>query len=600
MKRLSTRLLLLVVVVFAMTTIGVLNLSASVTDNGIEYYILDGRATITNYSGSEHVLDIPSSINGAPVVEIGNFAFEDCKSLTSVTIPEGVISISNYAFSGCENLENISVPNSVLKISETAFDFTAYSSNEKNWEDDVLYIGSALICARSTVNGTYEIKNGTTVIADSAFNRCKELKSVIIPNGIKSIGANVFNGCELLKDIIIPKSVVSVDCSAFYNTAYYDTPKNWEDDVLYIDSVLIKAKSTLNGSYEIKNGTTLVSRMAFYGCKELESIKMPDSVIDFGDYAFYGCSNLSNIKISETATNISSSMFSGCKSLTNVTVPHSVISIGNEAFRECENLKSICLSNELTRIGRYAFDNCESLTNIVLPEKCNVIGIGAFYKCSSLTGFVIPKGVKCIGEGTFYSCLGLESVSIPDSVIVVGENAFYRCVNLKDVYYGGDAEEWNKIQIENSNECLTDADIHFVIESTSVSEDTLTPPTEPSTGGEDNTTDPTEPSTGGEDNPTDSTEPSTGGEDNPTDSTDPTNPVVLGLLGDANEDGKVNIKDATLIQKSIANLTTLTETGEVLADADLNTKINIKDATAIQKHIAGIETGYPIGKSKTK
>ncbi len=93
------------------------------------------------------------------------------------------------------------------------------------------------------------------------------------------------------------------------------------------------------------------------------------------------------------------------------------------------------------------------------------------------------------------------------------------------------------------------------------------------------------------------TEPSTGGEDKPT---DPTNPVVLGLLGDANEDGKVNIKDATLIQKSIANLTTLTETGETLADADLNTKINIKDATAIQKHIAGIETGYPIGKSKTK
>ena len=72
------------------------------------------------------------------------------------------------------------------------------------------------------------------------------------------------------------------------------------------------------------------------------------------------------------------------------------------------------------------------------------------------------------------------------------------------------------------------------------------------------------------------------------------------MLGDANEDGKVNIKDATLIQKSIANLTTLTETGEALADADLNTKINIKDATAIQKHIAGIETGYPIGKSKTK
>ncbi len=108
-----------------------------------------------------------------------------------------------------------------------------------------------------------------------------------------------------------------------------------------------------------------------------------------------------------------------------------------------------------------------------------------------------------------------------------------------------------------------------------------------------NPSDPTEPSTGGEDNTTNPTEPSTGGVDIPT---DPTNPNILGLLGDVNEDGKVNIKDATLIQKAIANLTELTGIGEALADADLNTRINIKDATAIQKHIAGIETGYPIDK----
>ncbi len=110
--------------------------------------------------------------------------------------------------------------------------------------------------------------------------------------------------------------------------------------------------------------------------------------------------------------------------------------------------------------------------------------------------------------------------------------------------------------------------------------------TEPSTGGEDR---PTEPSTGGEDNPTDSTEPSSGGEDKPT------TPDVTGLLGDANCDGKVNIKDATEIQKHIAGLVTLSETGLTLADVDNNSNVNIKDATAIQKHIAGMETGFPIG-----
>ena len=71
--------------------------------------------------------------------------------------------------------------------------------------------------------------------------------------------------------------------------------------------------------------------------------------------------------------------------------------------------------------------------------------------------------------------------------------------------------------------------------------------------------------------------------------------VVLGLLGDANEDGKVNIKDATAIQKHIANLTVLTEKGVSLADTTQDRKVNIKDATAIQKHIAGIETGFRIG-----
>ena len=70
-----------------------------------------------------------------------------------------------------------------------------------------------------------------------------------------------------------------------------------------------------------------------------------------------------------------------------------------------------------------------------------------------------------------------------------------------------------------------------------------------------------------------------------------------GILGDADEDSKVNIKDATAIQKHIAGLITLTQTGEKLADVDSNTTVNIKDATAIQKHIAGMNTGYKIGES---
>ncbi len=67
------------------------------------------------------------------------------------------------------------------------------------------------------------------------------------------------------------------------------------------------------------------------------------------------------------------------------------------------------------------------------------------------------------------------------------------------------------------------------------------------------------------------------------------------ILGDANEDNEVNIKDATAIQKHIAKLAELSDTALLLADTDADEDVNIKDATAIQKHIAGIDTNYPIG-----
>ena len=67
------------------------------------------------------------------------------------------------------------------------------------------------------------------------------------------------------------------------------------------------------------------------------------------------------------------------------------------------------------------------------------------------------------------------------------------------------------------------------------------------------------------------------------------------ILGDADMNGKVNVKDATAVQKHVADMQALTADGIIAADADGNTKINVKDATAIQKYVAGIDTGYDIG-----
>ncbi|MBQ8795321.1 MAG: CHAP domain-containing protein [Clostridia bacterium] len=93
----------------------------------------------------------------------------------------------------------------------------------------------------------------------------------------------------------------------------------------------------------------------------------------------------------------------------------------------------------------------------------------------------------------------------------------------------------------------------------------------------------------------DESEPSTS--TSSSDETKPTEPEDdKGLLGDVNGDGKVNVKDATLIQKFAAKITALTEVESLRADVNGDTKINVKDATAIQKFAAKIETGFPIGK----
>ena len=131
-------------------------------------------------------------------------------------------------------------------------------------------------------------------------------------------------------------------------------------------------------------------------------------------------------------------------------------------------------------------------------------------------------------------------------------------------------------------------------ETTDITEVTeSTNPTEPA--------DPTEPSY-----TTGSTEPSeaetsitqtTGAETKPTEQTAPVTPVDKGVLGDVDGNGKVNIKDATMIQKAVAKIISLTDAEFIRADVNADAKVNIKDATAIQKYVAKIETGLPIGES---
>ena len=117
-----------------------------------------------------------------------------------------------------------------------------------------------------------------------------------------------------------------------------------------------------------------------------------------------------------SVTSIGEYAFYDCRSLTSITIPNSVTSIGGSAFDGCSGLTSITIPNSVTEIRSYAFALCHSLTSITIPNSVTSIGYRAFQECSSLTTVTIPNSVTCIGDSAFWDCSSLTSITIPNSV----------------------------------------------------------------------------------------------------------------------------------------------------------------------------------------
>ena len=191
--------------------------------------------------------------------------------------------------------------------------------------------------------------------------------------------------------------------------------------------------ASVTGSDGNSYSVTSIGDYAFYGCKGLTSITIPNSVTFIGIYAFAYCSGLTSITIPNSVTSIGNSTFFGCSGLTSVTIPNSVTSIGNGAFSGCSGLTSITTPNSVTFIGIYAFAYCSGLTSIPIPNSVTGIAECTFYKCSGLTSITIPNSVTSIGINAFRDCSGLTSVTIPNSVTSIGDLAFGGCSGLTSI-----------------------------------------------------------------------------------------------------------------------------------------------------------------------
>jgi hypothetical protein len=245
--------------------------------------------TINKYYGEANSLVIPSEIQGIPVRTICPYAFEDCDSLTEISIPASVMYIDYSAFKHSINLLNIYVD----KENEHYADI-----------DGVLYYKDMSILFKypeAKTEETFTIPNTVETVTRDAFEGCKKLKSIIIPNSVTDFDG--IENCENITEITIPDSV-SGYCS-FHGCKKLKGIHIGKDNINYssIDGVLFdKNKNVLykypegktEETYTIPDSVIEISPDAFNGCVYLKELVIPDFVTIIYGYSFLSRKNIIN------------------------------------------------------------------------------------------------------------------------------------------------------------------------------------------------------------------------------------------------------------------------------------------------------------------
>ena len=423
---------------------------------------ISGNGKTANYGSSIHAPWYnfnTSKINiEYGVTHIGDYLFSGCK-FQSIAIPDSVISIGEHAFEGC-NITNVTIPNNVTSIGVYAF------SNCK--ELTKLVIGSGLT---SISHAAFEscsklesvtISNGITSIDTQAFSYCTNLKDISIPESVTSIAAWAFRKCSNLKNISLGNSITSIGYDAFCDTAYYNNAANWENEVLYIENYLIKAKTSISSNYSVKSNTKIIADYAFADAgvnenhRNLKSISIPNSVTNIGSSAFSNCAKLTSITIPDGVTGIGGWAFFGCSSLTSITIPDTVTSIGSSAFCGCTGLEKITLPfigdkrHQSTDNFQYPFGYIFGTSNYanttaVVQEYCGDGTTNETYYIPSKLKTVVITDCDNIPYGAFYNCISLENIVIPNGVTRIGSKAF-----CNTAYYN-DISNWENYVLYNGN-----------------------------------------------------------------------------------------------------------------------------------------------------
>ncbi len=426
-------------------------------------------------------ITVPSSVGGADVVAIDQYAFSysphlnrvtlpdtiriisigafSGSSVTAVDIPESVHFIPDYCFSYCTGLEEINLPDSIIAVSDEAFYDTKFNTYDPfSPEHEVSGDG----CSMSVIDGDWRIfyyygdDLNIYAVPEEYFGTQKILEYPEEINGFPVKRGKVINGIDEPENYRLLSKNPHVE------------ELRLPDDLNYIPNLERSSIKKLN----IPSGCTEISDYTFMGCANLTSLTIPPNIKRIGRSAFSSCEHLTDINIESDSIEIDWEAFMGT-GLTSLDLPGtctiqndiihegleklsfragSKVELLSRAFCEAKDLKELTFSPDIkdiyigdsafaytaleevelgsnvANISRFAFSKCDKLKRFSLDGGTSGIGGSAFKDDKALTDVVI-NGKHNINNWAFCGCTGLEDITL-DTTSTVYPDAFDGCTNL--------------------------------------------------------------------------------------------------------------------------------------------------------------------------
>jgi hypothetical protein len=201
--------------------------------------------------------------------------------------------------------------------------------------------------------------DGKTIvgIGKEAYFACAAMQSLVISDGIKFIENGAFAKCENLSNVIFPATLIRIGS--------FEQPNS-----MFSSSLAPKGAFAYSGIVKaiLPEGLQTLGAGTFLGCPKLESIDIPNGIMEIKNSTFSGCRSLLKMILPEHLSKIGSESFYGCTKLKDIQFPLSLIAIESNAFKKCSSLVAVALNEGLKKIGSSAFNDCTSLSKILLPS----------------------------------------------------------------------------------------------------------------------------------------------------------------------------------------------------------------------------------------